>query len=341
MIDILGNEHIRKQFSSMIQQDRLHHCLLFEGPKGVGKYRNAKWLTQLVLCPNSNQEAPCGKCHSCLMVENEEHWNVIHVGLDESKKKMQISVAQARELIEQVSTYPRGGGKRVVIIDDAWYMKEDTSNALLKTFEEPMTDTMFILITTSAQYMLPTVRSRSQRIRFSPVSESTIQDWMVQKGQEVPEQILALSQGCPGRVQDLLMGEYEEWLDNMEMLLSMFSKPLLDVYELNKRLFDSVKSENASQEKVLLLNRLLDCMEMLLRDIIVWQTSKNPERLIWKQKHALIEKWALKMDDRCIADLHNAIEQARIDQEINVNGKLQIESLVTLWKKAVALGYIR
>lgn len=351
-MDILGNEPIREQFSSMIQRDRLHHCFLFEGPEGVGKFRTAKWLAQLLLCPKPIEKGvqACGTCGSCVCVEREDHWNMVFVGLDPTKKKKQISVAQARELVKTVALYPQGGGKRVVIFDEAASMTEEAANALLKTLEEPPTETIFILITTSAQHMLPTIRSRSQKVRFSPVPSAEIVEWLVAKGLVAESKMVQMAQGCPGKVLSLLQGEYEQIEQTMHSVMQMIQEPLVDMYQRSKDMFGNFPSATASQMRAELLSRSLECLEMLLRDIVVLQSvaldtnSMEPTDLAallyWPQHIVQIQKWASRFDARTIATLHREIEQARDDQEINVNPQLHLEMLVVLWKRAVSAGYL-
>mgnify|MGYP001232808200 CR=1 FL=1 len=107
MSELLGNEHLRKHFSSMIDRDRLHHCLLFEGPTGIGKVQMAKWLAKRIFCEKVQDGKVCNRCWHCQAVDIEDHPDLIRVGLDSTKRKLQISVQQARNLIQQVAIHPR------------------------------------------------------------------------------------------------------------------------------------------------------------------------------------------------------------------------------------------
>ena len=124
---------------------------------------------------------PCGTCFSCTAISRDEHLDLVYLNKDPTKKRAQISVSQARKLIANVGLMPTYGKMRVVIIPEAELLTEDASNALLKTFEEPLTPTVFILVVSSSKYLLPTVRSRAQRIRFSPVPVEEMSKWFLDR----------------------------------------------------------------------------------------------------------------------------------------------------------------
>lgn len=342
MSRILGNQLLRNRLSSMISRDHLHHCLLFEGPSGIGKYLTAKWLAKRLFCDSetSNEsEKPCLTCWHCNAIEIEDHPDLVLIGLDSTKKKKQISVQQARDLIAKVGVYPRVAKQRVVIIDQAQYMTESTSNALLKTFEEPPTETIFVLIVPSSQKMLTTIRSRAQRIRFAPVSAEEIEHYLEERGEPVRKDIIAFAQGCPGKVFRLLEGGYEEWKQAVELVFSWIRMPLIDMYAETKERLSSFSS-NESHEKLDFQNQLLDCMEIILRDILIWKATGDQEQILLQDYISRLQKWAERLDHRTIADLEQIINQAREDQIINVDARIQLENLVVQFQQALRFGYI-
>ena len=341
-MEILGHNLVQRQLTNMVKSDRMHHCLLFEGPEGLGKSLVAKWLTGILMCETpilGDIAQSCGQCFACRAIVRDEHSNVIWLEKDPSKKKPQISVGQARDLIQKTGLMPRFGKGRVVIIPEANLLTEDASNALLKTFEEPPTPTTFILVVSSANFLLPTVRSRSQRIRFAPVSTQELSDWFVGQGIQCPSHILAMSQGCPGRALSLLQGEDELWRESMQYIRTMLKQPLTEMYDFTKAMFN-ITSNNASRLKLQKFERLIACVEMLLRDVVVWQSTQDSADLIWASELDVIQHWADKMDDRCIASIHHELEQLREDSIINVNMRLRVDTLMVLLKRAAHLGYV-
>jgi DNA polymerase III subunit delta' len=341
MSEFIGNEHLQKHFSSLIKRDRLHHCLLFEGPSGVGKKEMAKWLAKRIFCDNGIEMPICGRCWHCQAVDTDDHPDVIHMGLDPTKRRLQISVDQARDLIQRVAVHPRMKNQRVVIIDQARYLKEETANALLKTFEEPPTNTIFILVATSAKSMLPTVRSRSQRVLFRPVSREILKEWLQKRGEYASEHLIRMSQGCPGQVFKLMEGEYEERIRARDLIIRLSKVGIEQMYLENESFFKSFSSTaDGSQQKVISLNRLLDAIEILLRDVFVWQSTADVDKLIHFDCLDTIDLWASKIDDRCIQGLQKLIIKAREDQAININARLQMEMLYTQLRFALDRGYI-
>ena len=337
-MEILGHKSVQRHLSTSLRDDRLHHCLLFEGPTGLGKSLVAKWLTKVMMCDNPIKDEiwqACNTCFHCGSVDRDEHPNFIRVQPDRSMKTPKISPEIARGLIEVVSMLPRYKRPRVVLIEDANTLTDAASNALLKTFEEPNTPTIFILVVTSANFLLTTVRSRSQKFRFAPIPTQELQTWLSNQGIEPSSQVLALSQGCPGRALSLLQGEIDSWNTTLAQLLEMLGMNLVDMFEFNKHMLND-KSFDKNEK----FAQILDLLEMLLRDVIVWQTTGNPTSLLWSSHQHTIERWAIKMSDKCVGDLHRLIEQAREDSIINVNVRLQVEALLVMFKRAIAVGYI-
>ncbi|MFH1746122.1 MAG: DNA polymerase III subunit delta' [Planctomycetota bacterium] len=159
---------------------RMHHAYLFEGPDGIGKELAARALATRLLCQDAEltpEADACGKCRSCqlLAADNHPDFHLIHRGLHKrhpdrairASKGLFLVVDLVRTfLIEPATTKPALGGWRVFLVRDAELMNEGAQNALLKTLEEPPGQACLILVTSSAERLLPTIRSRCQRIPF-------------------------------------------------------------------------------------------------------------------------------------------------------------------------------
>ena len=211
---LLGNEALRQQLCTSVDQGRLHHCLLFEGPEGIGKHHAAIQLALYANCLAEEEaraapmlsfgftapgpvQKPCGRCRSCRPFLAGSHPDLIVIGPDPSKVTQVITADQARRLTASLSLQRHSAKHRFIIIDPADALNEEAANALLKTLEEPPEGTRFLLITARPASLLQTVRSRSQRVRFRPVPEGTLGAWLAERGLDP---VLAhYAQGSPGR----------------------------------------------------------------------------------------------------------------------------------------------
>lgn len=159
---------VRDFLSHAVTTGRVSHAYLFVGAPGSGKLDAAWALAQSLLCENDG----CGACDACVRVARHTHPDV-HVYEPESATGYLI--AQVRDLLEDVALSPIRAPRKVYIIDRAEQLRANTANALLKTLEEPPAHTVFILLGTSTDVMLPTIVSRCQCVPFRMLSteEST------------------------------------------------------------------------------------------------------------------------------------------------------------------------
>ncbi len=196
---IEGHDEVVQRFRTMLARGRLAHTFLFVGPPGIGKRTFATRLAAALLCPAREAEAldPCGVCPSCLQVAAGTHPDLLQVAkpADKSFIPLELFIGPKEKRMQQglchdISLKPFMGGRRVAIIDDADYLNEEGANSLLKTLEEPPARSVLILIGTSTDRQLPTIRSRSQTVRFKPLSVPLVTELLVSRGL-VPERAMA------------------------------------------------------------------------------------------------------------------------------------------------------
>ena len=204
--DILVNQKIVDRFATRLHQDQLAHAYLFVGPAGVGKIETAKFIAQLVHCAANTDFAksrPCGQCSSCRRVESGNHPDMSMIDTSEEDS---IKIAKVRELIQQTQLKPFEGRKKIFIIRNIEQMTLEGSNALLKTLEEPTTDTLLILTTVSRENVLGTVKSRCQAIYFAPVSSRQLTGQLIDPygiEKNTSHFLGHFAQGCLGRALQL------------------------------------------------------------------------------------------------------------------------------------------
>ena len=184
-----------------IQSARVPHALLLRGGSGNGKAMFAARLAAVLLCRSS---APaCGTCESCRLFVAGSHPDWSEVTLETDRRE--IVVDQIRGLIHTVGLTARFGRYKVVVVDPAELMNRHAANTLLKTLEEPPGATIFILVSSNHAQLLPTIRSRCQRIDFPVPDPGIALDWLRGKVPD-PGAALALAHGAPIHAVEMASG---------------------------------------------------------------------------------------------------------------------------------------
>jgi DNA polymerase-3 subunit gamma/tau len=160
--DVVGQEHVVRTLRNAVEQGKVHHAYLFVGSRGTGKTSMAKMLAACMNCVHGPTVEPCGQCESCVSIANATSLDVIEMDAASNN-----SVDDIRELRESVQFAPVSGRSKVYILDEAHMLSSQAWNAFLKTLEEPPPNTIFVLATTEAQKVLPTVVDRCHRFDFA------------------------------------------------------------------------------------------------------------------------------------------------------------------------------
>jgi DNA polymerase-3 subunit gamma/tau len=159
--DVVGQEQIVRTLSNAVTRGKVHHAYLFVGSRGTGKTSTAKILAACLNCEQGPTIQPCGVCDSCISIANATSLDVIEMDAASNN-----SVDDIRDLREKVAYAPVSGRHKVYILDEAHMLSQQAWNAFLKTLEEPPPRTIFVLATTEAQKVLPTVVDRCHRFDF-------------------------------------------------------------------------------------------------------------------------------------------------------------------------------
>jgi len=151
-----------EQLMSQIKNKSLSHAYIFYGEKGCGKTSTSRVLAKTINCTDKKEEArPCCVCKTCLQIENGYCVDVIEIDAASNR-----GINDVRELREKVIYTPTFGKTRVIILDEAHMLTREAFNALLKTLEEPISNTIFILVTTDFRKIPATIVSRCQKLIF-------------------------------------------------------------------------------------------------------------------------------------------------------------------------------
>ena len=202
--DVVGQEHVVRTLSNAVQQGKVHHANLFVGSRGTGKTSMAKILASCLNCVDGPTVSPCGRCESCVAIANATSMDVIEMDAASNN-----SVDDIRDLRERVAFAPVSGRHKVYILDEAHMLSSQAWNAFLKTLEEPPPNTIFVLATTEANKVLPTVVDRCHRFDFRrPTAEqlaAVIRRVAQAEGIEIgPEAVALIARHATGSFRDAL-----------------------------------------------------------------------------------------------------------------------------------------
>jgi DNA polymerase-3 subunit delta' len=198
---LAGHRRIRALLGRAVAQDTVPPSLILAGPRGVGKRRAAQALAEVLNCaaPVTDEAGvdACGTCAQCRRIGRGTHPDVIVI---EPGDTGAIKIEQVRDVIDRAAYRPFEGRRRVVIIDDADAMASSPQSALLKTLEEPPSASVFLLISSTPDALLATVRSRCPRLRFGPLSASEVAGVLVRDHGYAEAEARAVAAGADGSV---------------------------------------------------------------------------------------------------------------------------------------------
>ena len=193
---LFGHEHAAAMLTSAYRAGKLPHALILAGPTGIGKATFAFHLAGYLLRNPDYRAAPATLGSpdpgSALFrqVASGAHPGVLHLTRPQNDKtkgfKTVVTVDEVRKVSRFLSMTSHDGSYRVVIVDPADDMNTNAANALLKNLEEPPARTLFILIVHAPGSLLPTIRSRCQTIRLTPLDDNSLLSALDAAGQPAP-----------------------------------------------------------------------------------------------------------------------------------------------------------
>jgi DNA polymerase-3 subunit delta' len=355
--NILGNDQIKKYLSHMITKERVGQSYLFAGTEGIGKGLFALALAKILI----SQSDPNG--YHLAKIEKGNHPD-IRIYRPEGKIGMH-SIDSMRQFSQEVYLPPYEAKWKIFIIHDAERMLPYSSNALLKTFEEPAQDSLIILLSSAPEELLPTVLSRCRRVIFQPVAQKAIADWL-EKTQNAEKDkawhIAGLSQGSVAQALRLLQQGREPAHD---LLLKTLSKGKLSTYgelkqfalelatkaeqtrdvlesTLRKEIFKGAEEDLSSSQKELLekelegaltmryrdtVDGLLQVILSWFRDIILLQSRADTRLLVHRDYESDLEQALQRGEMRSLEEVQKAIDAARLAVDRFIPLSSTIESL--------------
>jgi len=298
--------------------------LIFAGPDGVGKRLAALSLAQLFNCTSVSGEADgelapdaCGNCSACRRIARGVHADVLVV---EPGDTGAIKVDQVRAAIERTAYRPFEGRRRVVIVDDADAMEAPPQNALLKTLEEPPAASTFVLVTSRPDVLLPTVRSRCQRIRFGPISPAEMAPVLMRDHGFEEREAHAAATAAEGSIGRALEGDSEAYVgarDAAEAMLKMAAQAATPAQRLAAA--RALGGDKVDRDE---LGRRLRLVASMLRDIGVLLSHADERSLANGDLQPVLARLLPAFDADRALDAFAAVDRALQALDRNASPKI-------------------
>ncbi len=299
--------------------DRLPHALLLAGPVGLGKGRFARRLARALLCahPETDAEA-CGQCSRCRLFEAGSHPDYRLVQPEEDGKA--IKVDQIRALSAFLGYTAQYGGYKIALVEPADRLNSAAANSLLKTLEEPPGLGLLLLVTAWPARLPATVRSRCQKISFTPPTAAAALPWLSARsgGDFDPAALLAMSGGAP--LAALSQVEGQRW-QRRRALFSAYERVLSGQADPIR-----MAEEWARGDLIESLRWLIDWHT----DLVRLKMSSNPPRLNSPDLQDALRRWAASATSQVLFERLDAVVRLHsLCTTTQVNAPLLLEAFLS------------
>ena len=296
--NIKGQEFANKYMINSINKGKINHAYMFEGIEGIGKETFAYDLAKILLETPHLENAP-----DCIRVKLEGN---------------SIKIAQIRNLQSDIVIKPHKKYK-IYIIDKAEKMTLEAQNALLKTLEEPPEYAIIILVTNNKEGLLPTIRSRCEIVKFTPIPFIEIKNYLINQGIE-PNRANLLSSFSRGSMKKALelasSNEFYEMKENVQKYIeTILSKNMVEILDIPTQI---------EQYKGEIIN-VLDMMINYFRDIMICKEHVNKSMIINADKLVFIQNMSSKITYSQVSKIIDIIEDTKIKIKGNCNFNVSIQ----------------
>ena len=334
---LTGNTRVKAVLKRMLTTGRLPGAMLFTGEEGVGKKLFALEVARALNCRSPKDNEACGVCSSCKRIvklnypqrDDAEEWTQIiwtdhpDVGLVVAPKRV-LRVEQMRQIEKEANFRPFEGKARVFLIDEADKLNDASANALLKVLEEPPKTSHLLLITARPAMLLPTILSRCQMIRFSPLAPEEIERYLVKKSDVDAKTARLRARAAGGSMGRAMSGDMVTFTSQRKAMLKVLNA--LAVSDDRAELIRSAEQLNEAQYKEEFEERL-DVLETLIRDAWMLSLGVESNRLVNEDLSAELTEISRNIDSSRAADWILQIEDLREQLIVNVNRKVTTDAL--------------
>src|SRR6185503_5742816 len=327
---IAGHQRLLALLARAIARDTLPPSLLLAGTSGIGKRRTAMAMAEALNClaprkTGTFETDACGECASCRRIARMVHADVVVLEPGETGT---IKTDAVRDVIDRANYRPFEGRRRAVIVDDADALMEPAQNALLKTLEEPPQASVFILVSSMPDSLLPTVRSRCRPLRFGDLTPAEVAAVLVRDHEYDESDAKAAAAdagGSVGRALEAREVDLAEARDAAQRLLQQAARA-----DPGRRL-EAVRGLTGKATGAAERDQLAVCLRSLsslVRDLGLLSNRADPAALANADLHDELSRLTSAFDSERSTRAFNAVDQALAALERNVNPKVVADWLV-------------
>jgi DNA polymerase-3 subunit delta' len=318
--ELLGNQRMRTILNSYLGNRIIPYSMIFSGPRSANMLNFAIAFAKGVNCLNPEPDGDfCGHCVHCSEIDKDIFLDLKILAPDgQFYKKEQITF-----LVEDNFNKPLKGSRKINILTNAHQMNPNSANAFLKVLEEPAPLNGFILLTDHLNALLPTIRSRCQILKFSPLSRAEIKTFLVKSRGYDEEKARLISYLGQGNMDSVMDVDFAQYMKQREAVFSVLSG-LLMKQNIETILLD-LYNRSKSREKFLdYFEPMVNLISLMLRDIITLHIERDSNFVInvdYKEK--LLQLCGFITVERVLFLIRN-MEYLLRDIKRNLNTKVLI-----------------
>lgn len=331
---IFGNEGLKSYFSEAIKEQTMPHAIILEGQEGSGRATLALEIAKAMCCGAENK--PCNHCNNCRKFDNSISPDVVTISLPEGKST--ISVDAVRDIKSSALKVPCENDYKFYIIRNSEKMTVQAQNAILKVLEEPPSFVVFILITTSASLLLPTIVSRAPVFRMQSFTADELEALVLENYPEAQklhkadaEGLSYLIRSAGGSLGGVLENLNKKSIGNTSKRYQRAETFFNALLGNDKYAFISLEEEINSKKREE-FNSFVSDIRLGLRDILCLKKSSEGQTLFFASSETaagyssmLTLLSIVKMIDHC----DNALKNNDLNANLNL---LKINFMSGLWK---------
>jgi DNA polymerase-3 subunit delta' len=271
--ELFGNKRIKHILTSYLRNNIVPYSMIFSGPGSSNLPGFALAFAKALNCLNKNDDF-CDECQHCIEASHDSFLDLRVLYPDgQFYKKEQITL-----VVEDNPRKPLKGDKKIYILTDAHHMNPSSANAFLKVLEEPAPSNVFILLTNNLDGLLPTIKSRCQILKFSPLSRKEIKEYFIKQGDDAETARLKayLSQS---NMESVLTSDFKEFMKKRAQVLAALTS-LLQNRGVETILMDLYKRSRSREKFVEYFRELVNSLSLMLRDILILLIDPQNQQII-------------------------------------------------------------